>query len=104
MVSRGEVWWLEMPDLSPHPTLVLTRAAAIPVRRKVMVAPLTTRIRAIPTEVGLTVAEDGVTKDCVVNLDNVETVPQSLLTEHMTTLSEVRMHEVCAALAVATAC
>jgi mRNA interferase MazF len=104
VVNRGEVWWLELPDLSPHPVLVLTRPAAIPVRRKVMVAPLTTRVRDIPIEVPLTVADDGVAQDCVVNLDNVETVPQALLTQRMTTLSEARMREVCAALATATAC
>ncbi len=104
MVNRGEVWWLELPDLSPHPVLVLTRPGAIPVRRKVMVAPLTTRVRDIPIEVPLTVSLDGVAKDCVVNLDNLETVPRVLLTERMTTLSEARMREVCAALATATAC
>lgn len=103
-MSRGEVRWLELPDLDPRPALVLTRPSAIGVRRKVMVAPLTTRVRAIPVEVPLTAADDGVAKDCVVNVDNVETVPKSLLTERMTTLSEARMRQVCAALATATAC
>jgi mRNA interferase MazF len=95
---------LELPELGRRPTLVLTRGAAIPVRRKVMVAPLTTRVRDIPVEVPLSAAKDGVAKDCVVNLDNVETVPQTLLTERMAALSEARMREVCAALAVATSC
>lgn len=104
MVTRGEVWWLELADYDPHPALVLTRPAAIGVRRKVTVAPLTTRVRGIPVEVTLTVADDGVAKDCVVNLDNVETVPRALLTQRMTTLSDVRMREVCVALATATAC
>lgn len=104
MVTRGEVWWAELPELAPHPVLVLTRAAAIPVRRKVTVAPLTTRFRGIPVEVPLTIADDGVAKDCVVSLDNLETVPQVVLTQRMTTLSATRMTEVCAALAIATAC
>ncbi len=103
-MSRGDVRWLELPNFDPHPALVLTRPSAISVRRKVMVAPLTTRIRGIPVEVTLTVADDGVAKDCVVNLDNVETVPRALLTQRMTTLSDVRMREVCVALATATAC
>ncbi len=103
-MTHGEVWWVELPDLAPHPALVLTRSPAIPVRRKVTVAPLTTRVRGIPVEVLLTVADDGVAKDCVVNLDNLETVPQSLLTRQMTTLGATRMAEVCAALAVATGC
>ncbi len=104
MVSRGEVWWAELPDLDPHPVLVLTRDAAIPVRRKVTVAPLTTRVRGIPVEVPLNAATDGVAKDCVVSLDNVETVPQSLLTERMATLSPQRMAEVCDALGLAMGC
>lgn len=95
---------MELPDSDPHPALVLTRPAAIPVRRKVMIAPLTTRVRGIPVEVSLTVSDDGVAQNCVVNLDNVETVPQSLLTERMTALSPVRMRDVCAALGTATAC
>lgn len=69
-----------------------------------MVAPLTTRVRNIPIEVPLTVVDDGVSKDCVVNLDNVETVPQVYLTQRMTALSEIRMREICSALAAATAC
>lgn len=103
-MNRGEIWWLELPQLGPRPALILTRSAAITVRRKVMVAPLTTRVRSIPVEVALSTAEDGVAKDCVVNLDNVETVPQSLLTTRMTTLSDSRMRQVCDALATATAC
>lgn len=104
MVRRGEIWWLELPDLDPHPALVLTRDAAIEVRRKVTVAAVTTRVRGIPVEVALSVQQDGVAKDCVVTLDNVETVPRSLLTARMTTLSGTRMQQVCAALAAAVDC
>ncbi len=103
-MNRGEIWWLELPEHDPRPALILTRSAAIAVRRKVMVAPLTTRVRGIPVEVALSVTEDGVAKDCVANIDNVETVPQSLLTVRMTSLSPSRMREVCAALATATGC
>lgn len=84
--------------------LVITRNAAISVRRKVSVAPLTTRVRGILVEVPLSRNDDGVTQDCVINLDNVETVPQALLVEKMTTLSMARMAEVCAALAIAVDC
>jgi mRNA-degrading endonuclease toxin of MazEF toxin-antitoxin module len=48
--------------------------------------------------------EDGITQDSAISLDNVRTVPRSLLTERITTLRGARMHEVCRALALATAC
>jgi mRNA interferase MazF len=71
--------------------------------RKVTVAFLTRRIRGIPTEVRLG-PDDGMPADCVVNLDNVRHISQTLLGEHLTSLSGARMHEVCGALAIATGC
>lgn len=103
MVSRGDICWCESPDEGRRPALVLTRAAAIPVMQKVTVAFLTRRIRDIPTEVRLG-PDDGVPADCVVNLDNVRQISRTLLSEHVTSLSGARMHEVCKALAIATGC
>jgi mRNA interferase MazF len=82
---------------------VLTRAGAIPVLRRVIVAPLTKTIREIPTEVRLG-RDDGMPDDCVINFDNVQVTPRSLLTEPITSLSGPRMHEVCKALAIASGC
>lgn len=103
MVSRGDICWIEFPDEKRRPALVLTRAAAIPVMQKVLIAYLTSRIRDIPTEVRLG-AEDGMPRECVVTLDNLRAVPRALLTEPITSLSGARMHEVCKALAIATGC
>jgi len=103
MVSRGDVCWAETPDEGRRPALVLTRAEAIPVMRKVTVAFLTRTIRGIPTEVQLGV-EDGMPQDCVVNLDNLRHLSRSFLTEPLTSLSGARMHEVCKALSIATGC
>jgi len=103
MVSRGDVCWAETPDEGRRPALILTRSEAIPVLRKLTVAFLTTRIRDIPTEVRLDV-EDGLPKECVVNLDNLRHISRSFLGEPITTLSGARMHEVCRALAIATGC
>jgi mRNA interferase MazF len=64
---------------------------------------LTRTIRGIPTEVPLGTG-DGVPAECVINLDNVRTISQRLLTEPITSLSGSRMHEVCKALAIATGC
>ena len=103
MVNRGDVWWLEMPEEKRRPALVLTRQAALPVMGSITIAYLTRTIRGIPSEVRLGV-EDGLSSDCVANLDNLRTVPRALLTEPVTSLSGHRMNEVCRALAIATGC
>jgi mRNA interferase MazF len=103
VVKRGDICWIELPDEKRRPALVLTREEAIPAMRRVVVACLTTRIRAIPIEVRLG-SEDGLPRECVVNFDNLKTVPCALLSEPITTLSGPRMHEACHALALATGC
>lgn len=103
MVNRADVCWADFPDDKRRPALVLTRSEAIPVLRKVTVAPLTGKIRGIPTEV-LLGAEDGVPAECVVSLDNLRSIPKVLLSEPITTLSGPRMHQVCRAIAIATGC
>jgi len=102
-VTRGDVWWGEHPDAHKRPYLILTRDAAIPVLRRLVVAPATRRIRGIPTEVLLT-EDDGMPEESVLTLDNVATIPKAFLTERICMLGVDRMHEVCAALAVATGC
>ena len=53
MVARGELWWGEAPDERGRPFLVVSRDAAIEVMARVLVAPVTTRIRGLPSEVAL---------------------------------------------------
>lgn len=53
VVTRGEVWWSEDEHLGRRPVLVLSRAAVLPVLARPLVAPLTTRVRGLPTEVHL---------------------------------------------------
>lgn len=103
MVSRGDICWVEEPNEKRRPALVLTREVVIPVMQQVIVAYLTTTIRGIPTEVRLD-PDDGVPRECVISMDNLSTVSQSLLSKPITTLSGPRMHEVCRALAIATGC
>ena len=102
--ARGEVWWCEPPEIGRRPVVVLTRDAAIPRLRRALVAPCTTTIRGLPSEVALEPGEDPVPRACVVNLDSVESVSVGVLDERMGTLSGARMQQVCAALAVATDC
>lgn len=101
---RGEVWWCELPEIARRPVLVLSRDAAIPRLRRTLIGPCTTTVRGLPSEVVLEPGEDPVPRRCAVNLDSVESVSVGTLTERLGRLSDDRMHEVCAALAVATGC
>jgi mRNA interferase MazF len=83
--------------------LVLSREAVLGKLSRPLVAPLTTRVRGIPTEVALD-EDDGVPQPCVVSLDNVQPLSRSLLVEPVTRLGAQRMQEVCAALAIAIDC
>jgi mRNA interferase MazF len=102
-MHRGDIWWGEQPDHKGRPYLVLTRDAAIPVLRSVIVAPLTSTSRGIPTEVELD-QSDGVPEPCVVALDSVVTISRALLTRRLGSVSSERMSHVCAALAIAVDC
>jgi mRNA interferase MazF len=102
--QRGEVWWCEPPVIGRRPVVVLSRNVAIPRLRRALVAPCTTTIRGLPSEVLLDPNEDPVPRPSAVNLDSVESVAVGVLTERLGTLSGERMREVCTALGVATDC
>jgi len=79
-VRRGEVWWADLPPpIGRRPVLLLSRDRAYTVRNAVTVAFLITTRRNIPVEVPLSSAADGVPKDCVVNLDVINTIPKSAI-------------------------
>ena len=80
-MQRGEVWWADLPaPAGRRPVVLLSRNEAYAVRELVTVAPITTRVRRIPTEVPLGPAE-GLPKACVVNLDTITTIPRRPLTQ-----------------------
>jgi mRNA interferase MazF len=101
---RGEVWWCELPHIARRPVVVLSRDAAIPRLRRVIVAPCTTNVRSLPSEVLLDPAHDPIAKHSAVNLDSVESVSIAVLVDRIGRLSDVRMREICAALDVAVDC
>jgi len=103
LVARGEIWWSEDLVLGRRPVLVLSRDAVLSSLARPLVAPLTTRVRGLPTEVALDRA-DGVPRPCVVSLDNVQPLARALLVERITRLDPERMPEVCGALAAAVEC
>ena len=102
--ARGEVWWCEIPEVGRRPVVVLSRDAAIPRLRRTLIAPCTTTIRAIPTEVRLEPGEDPVPRPSVANLDSVESVSIATLVERVGRLSDERMRRICVALDVAAGC
>lgn len=82
--------------------LVLTRDSAIAVLNSVTIAPITSTIRSIPTELVLT-EEDGLPHTCAANFDNLQTVPKSQIGDRITRLSRRRMQETAIAVSFALA-
>jgi mRNA interferase MazF len=102
--ARGEVWWCELPEIGRRPVVVLSRDAVIPRHRRALVAPCTTTIRGLVSEVGLEPGEDPIPRRSAVNLDSVESVSVSVLVQRIGCLADTRMRQICAALAVAVDC
>jgi len=102
--ARGEIWWCELAEVGRRPVVVLSRDAAIPRLRRALVAPCTTTIRALPSEVVLDPDDDPIPLRSAVNLDSVESVSVGVLVERLGRLADARMREVCHALGVAVDC
>src|SRR3954467_665297 len=102
--ARGEVWWCELPEVGRRPVVVLSRDAAIPRLRRALVAPCTTTVRGLPSEVLLEPGDDPSPRRSAVNLDSVESVSLGVLVERLGRLADARMREVCRALSVAVDC
>ena len=84
--------------------VVLSRDAAIPRLLRTLVAPCTTTIRNLPSEVVLEPGDDPVGRRCAVNLDLIESVSVSILVERIGRLSDGRMRQISSALNVAVNC
>ncbi len=102
--ARGEVWWCELADIGRRPVVVLSRDAAIPRLGRALVAPCTTTIRELASEVLLEPGADPIPLPCAVNLDSVESVSIGFLVARLGRLGDDRMQRVCRALAVAVDC
>lgn len=95
MVGRGEVWWGEAPDEKGRPFLVVSRDAANAVMQRVLVAPVTTRDRGLPSELALGAAE-GLPVASVASFDNLRPFPKAMLVRRLGALGS-RQHEICRA-------
>lgn len=103
-LTRGAVHLcqFERPD-KQRPVLILTRESAIGHLSTVTVAPITSTIRDVPSEVVLDV-EDGMKNRCAINLHNPITISQARLGKRVANLSHARMQQVCAALRFSLGC
>ena len=85
------MWWADLPPPDGRrPVVLLSRSSAYNVRTLVTVAPVTTRIRGIHSEVRLG-PEDGLPRHCVVNLDNLNTISSHLLQRVIIELDQDKM-------------
>ncbi|MCX6350103.1 MAG: type II toxin-antitoxin system PemK/MazF family toxin [Candidatus Aureabacteria bacterium] len=100
-MKRGELRWYKFqhPDKN-RPVLVLTRDSVIEYLGEVTIAPITTTIRDIPSEVILT-RSDGVAKECAINCDHLQSVSKAKIGALITTLPDAKMAEVRSAIAFA---
>lgn len=102
-MKRGDVWFAKTPG-GDRPVLVLTRDPVANRIGTVVVAALTRTQRGLVSELQLTPEADGVPTTCVVNFDNIHTLPRESFRRLVTTLSADRIAESCGVLRDATGC
>ncbi len=86
-MRRGEIWWAKLPSpAGTRPVILLSRNEAYHIRDLVTIAPVTTRIRDIPSEVQLG-PDNGLSQECVANLDTITTIPKRALLKRVSMLS-----------------
>lgn len=102
-MQRGDIWFAVTPG-GDRPVLVLTRRSGRRSNRLRRRASLTRTCRGLVSELELSAHADGVPSDCVVNFDNVHTLPRGAFRRWVSSLSPARLAEVCRVLAAATGC
>ena len=98
---RGEIRWYTFKALGKRrPVLILTRNSVLDYLGEVTIAPATTQVREIPSEVFLS-KQDGMAKDCVINCDHIQTVSKAKIGALIMTLGEEKLKQVSTAIAFA---
>ena len=100
-IGHGQVWWADLDTV--RPVVILTRARIAPRLSRVVVAPVTTTVRGIPSEVSLGKAE-GLKPGSVANLDNIRLLSVSLLIAPAGKVAPERWTEFCDAMSKVMAC
>jgi mRNA interferase MazF len=102
-MRHGELWFAATPG-GDRPVLVLTRDPVADRIGAVVVAALTRTRRGLISELELTPADDQVPSDCVVNFDNLHTLPRNAFRRRITQLSPARLHQACRVLRASMGC
>lgn len=97
MVAQTELWLMETPNEKRRPVLVVSRDEAIPVLNNVVVAPITSTVRHIPTCIPVG-PDQGIDSDSVATFDNLAAVPKSVLTVRLGSLGVGGRRQICDAL------
>jgi mRNA interferase MazF len=93
-MKHGEIWFASLPS-GDRPVLVLTRDPVADRIGSVVVAALSRTQRGLVSELALTKQDDGLQSDCVVNFDNVHTIPKNLFRRKVAELSPFRQQQMC---------
>lgn len=93
-MQRGDVWWANIPEPSGRrPVVLLSRDSVYNTKTSFTVGAITRTIRNIPSEVRLG-PPDGLPTECIVNLDELMTVPKAQFIGKISTLSDEKMEAV----------
>ncbi|MEX0827250.1 MAG: type II toxin-antitoxin system PemK/MazF family toxin [Acidimicrobiia bacterium] len=103
MVAQTELWLMETPNQKRRPVLVVTRDEVIAVLSNIIVAPITSTIRAIPTCIPVG-PDEGIDHDSVATFDNLAAVPKSVLTTRLGKLGPDGHRRICMALEAVANC
>jgi len=97
VVAQGELWMMETPNRRRRPVLIVSRDQAIPALNNIVIAPVTSTIRNIPTCVPVG-TDEGIDHDSVATFDNLAAVPKSVLTTRLGALGVGGRRRMCDAL------
>lgn len=102
-MRHGDLWFAATPG-GGRPVLILTRDPVAERIGSVVAAALTRTRRGLVSELELTAADDGVPSDCVVNFDNIHTLPRTAFRRRIIRSSPARMQQVCRTLRASAGC
>ena len=103
MVAQAELWLMETPNQKRRPVLVVSRDESIPVLNNIVVAPVTSTLRDIPTCIPVG-PDHGIEHDSVATFDNLAAVPKSVLTTRLGQLGIDGRRQICDALGALADC
>ena len=102
-MQHGEIWFAATPG-GDRPVLVLTRDPVADRIGSVVVAAITRTLRGVVSELELSAQQDGLPSDCVVNFDNIHTIPRNSFRRRIVKLEPHRLAQACRCLGDATCC